>query len=110
MLALIVANLAMMGVATAQYPRFFDQPGALTYVLESATVLLAYAVAAVGVGRSEDAGWDAIRRHALPFVIFGGTLEAVNIAVDSALPVAIHSPAVPIGFMLLVFASWGVAG
>jgi hypothetical protein len=110
MLALIVANLTMMGLAIAQYPPFFDQPGPLTYVLESGTVLLAYAVAVVWVGRSKDAGWDAILKRAILFGIFGGTLEALNIAIENGIPVAIHSPAVPIGFMLLVFSSWGVAG
>ena len=110
MLALIVANFAMMGVATAQYPPFFDQPGALTYVLESATVLLAYAIAAVWVGRSKAADWDAILKRAILFGIFGGTLEALNIAIENGIPVAIHSPAVPIAVMLLAFASWGVAG
>src|SRR6202035_4350537 len=100
----------MMGVAIAQYPPFFDQPGALTYVLESATLLLAYAVAVVWVGRSKAADWDAILRRAILFGIFGGTLEALNIAIENGIPVAIHSPAVPIAFMLLVFAPWGVAG
>ena len=110
MLALIVANLTMMGVAIVHYPPFFDQPGALLYVLEPATVLLAYAIAAVWVGRSKDASWAAILRRAILFGLFGGTLEALNIAIENGIPVAIHSPAVPIAFMLLVFASWGVAG
>jgi hypothetical protein len=109
-LALIVANLAMMGVAIAHYPPFFDQPGALTYMLESATVLLAYAIAAVLVGRSKAADWDEILRRAILFGIFGGILEALNIAIENSIPAPIHAPAVPIGFMLVVFASWGVAG
>lgn len=110
MLALIVADLTMMGVAIAHYPPFFGQPGALTYVLEPATVLLAYAVAAVWVGRSKAPDWDAIRRRAILFGLIGGILEALNIAIENGVPVAIHSPVVPIGFMLLVFASWGVVG
>ena len=50
MLALIVANLAMIGVAVTQYPVFFLQPGARIDVLEPVFVLVAYAVAAVWVG------------------------------------------------------------
>ena len=108
-LAVILANLAMIAVAVAQYPPFFYQPGARIFVLESTSVLLAYAVAAVWVGRSKSASWDAILGVATLFGILGGIVEALNIVLENAIP-AIHTPAVPIAFMLVIFTSWGVAG
>lgn len=53
MLALILANLTMIAVAVAQYPAFFYQPGARIFVLESTSVLVAYAAAAVWIGRRQ---------------------------------------------------------
>jgi hypothetical protein len=109
MLELIVANLAMIAVAVAQYPPFFYQPGARIFVLESTSILIAYAVAAVWVGRRQGASWDAILRVATLFGILGGIAEVLNIALENCIP-AIHTPALPIPFMLGIFTSWGVAG
>jgi hypothetical protein len=109
MLALILANLTMIAVAIAQYPAFFYQPGARIVVLESTSVLVAYAAAAVWVGRRQGASWDAIRRLATLFGIFGGIAEALNIALENGIR-AIHIPALPIAFMLVIFTSWGIAG
>jgi hypothetical protein len=109
-LALIVANLAMVGVAMAQYPAFFSQPAAPIAVVESASVLVAYAVAAVWVGRTRGPDWDAILRSATLFGLLGGTVEALNIGIENAIPAAVHTPALPIAFMFTIFASWGVAG
>jgi len=109
MLALIVANLTMIAVAVAQYPPFFYQPGARIFVLESASVLVAYAVAAVWVGRRLGASWDAILRVATLFGILGEIAEVLNITLENVIP-AIHTPALPIAFMLVIFTSWGVAG
>jgi hypothetical protein len=67
MLALIIANLAMIGVAVAQYPAFFSQPSAAIVVVESISVLVAYAIAAVWVGRTRGPDWDAILRSATLF-------------------------------------------
>jgi len=109
MLALIVANLTMIAVAVAQYPPFFYQPGARIFVLESASVLVAYAVAALWIGRSKSASWDAILRVATLFGILGGIVETLNIALENVIP-AVPTPALPIAFMLVIFTSWGVAG
>ena len=109
-LALIVANLAMIAIGVAKYPAFFSQPGAHIVLLESVSVLVAYAVAAVWIGRSRGTNWDAIVRCATLFGLLGGALEALNIGIENGIPVAIHIPALPIGFMLTIFTSWGVAG
>jgi len=44
--ALIVENLAMIGMAVALYPALFSQPAGPIVVLESGSILVAYAVAA----------------------------------------------------------------
>jgi hypothetical protein len=110
LLALIVTNLSMVGVALAQYPAFFSQPAALLVVAESVSVLLTYAVVAVWVGRTRGPDCDAIVRNATLFGLLGGTVEALNIGVENGIPAAIHSPVLPIAFMFTIFASWGVAG
>jgi hypothetical protein len=109
MLALILANLTMIAVAVAQYPAFFYQSGARIVVLESTSVLIAYAVATVWVGRRQGASWAAILRVATLFGIWGGIAEALNMALENGIP-AIHIPALPIAFMLVIFTSWGIAG
>src|ERR1700738_965218 len=109
MLALIIANLAMIGVAVAQYSQFFLQPGAHIIVLGSVSALIAYTIAAVWVGRTRGPDWDAIVRRATLFGVLGGTGEALNIAIENGILRAIHIPALPLVFMLTIFASWGVA-
>jgi hypothetical protein len=99
----------MIGLAVVQYPDFFSQPGAHVVVLESSFALVAYAVAALWVGRPRGAERDIIVSAAL-FGLLGGTVEALNIGIENAIPAAVHTPALPIAFMFTIFASWGVAG
>jgi hypothetical protein len=108
-LALVVANLMMIGLAVVQYPDFFSQPGAHVVVLESSFALVAYAVAALWVGRPRGADRDIIVSAAL-FGLLGGTVEALNIGTENGIPAAIHAPALPIAFVLTIFGSWGIAG
>ena len=109
MLVLIIANLAMIRVATAQYPPFFLQPGAQIVVLETVSVLIVYAVAAVWLGKTRSSDWGAVARSATLFGVIGATIEGLNIAIENGIPMAIHIPALPLAFMLTIFASWGVA-
>jgi hypothetical protein len=108
-LALVVANLVMIGLAVVQYPDFFSQPGAHVVVLESSFTLVAYAVAALWVGRPRGADRDIIVSAAL-FGLLGGTVEALNIGTENGIPAAIHAPALPIAFLLTIIGSWGIAG
>jgi hypothetical protein len=100
----------MIGFSVAQYPAFFSQPAAPTLVVESVSILVCYAVAAVWLRRTRGPNWDAIVRSATLFGLLGGTVEALNIGIENGIPVAIHTPALPIAFMFTIFASWGVAG
>jgi hypothetical protein len=61
MLALISANLAMIAMGVAQYPAYFSQPGSRFVVLESASVLVAYAV----VSRKCSSGHKSFQEMAL---------------------------------------------
>jgi|ERR1700730_2681222 len=110
LLLLIVVDLAMIAIALRLYPAFFSQPDGVFVVLEAVSVLLFYAGAVVWFGRTTGQDWKTILEWATPFGLLGGTLEALNIAIESGAPVAIHTPTVPIAFMCIVFASWGVAG
>ena len=108
-LTLIVLNLVMIGLAVVQYPDFFSQPGARAVVLESSLALIAYAVAALCVGRPRGTDRDIIV-SAILFGLIGGTVDALNIGTENGLPAAIHAPALPLAFLLTIFASWGIAG
>jgi hypothetical protein len=110
MLAVMVADLAMIFVAVTHYPPFFSQPAASTIVAESVSTLVVYAVAAVWVGRRRGQDWDAILASATLFGLFGGALEALNIGIENGIPAATHTPVLPIAFMLTILASWGLAG
>jgi hypothetical protein len=89
-----------------EVPSILSQPGAHIVVLESVSALVAYAVAVVWIGRTRGAKWDAILRCATLFGLLSGTLEALNIGIENGIPIAIHNPALPIGFMLTIFTSW----
>ncbi len=110
LLVIIVATLVMIFVAVNRYPALLSQPGARLFVLEPVAVLIAYAVAVVWIGRARGSNWDAILRSAALYGLLGGGLEIVNIAIENGIAFSINTPGLPIGFMLVIFGLWGVAG
>ena len=110
LLALIAINIAMAAVGVARHPAFFGHPGARALVLELICVLLAYAVVVLFLARTHGRYWNSILRAAMIFGILTGAFEAVNIGIENDIPLAVHSPVLPIGFMLVMFTTWGIAG
>ena len=109
LLAIIVVILTMIFVAVRRYPALFSQPGARLLVLEPVPILGAYAVAVVWIGRIRGVEWDTRLRTAALYGLLGGILEILNIRIENGLSFAAHIPTAPVGFMLLIFASWGIA-
>jgi len=111
LLALVAAIIALGAIGIARYPALFSQPGALAIVLRLAFVLAAYTLAcAWGRRRDWGGGGDVILGAAALYGSVGGTLEILNIAIENGLPVGIHTPALAMMFMVVIFGSWGAAG
>jgi len=110
LLAVIAIDIAMVAIGAGLCPGFFSQRGASTFVLEPVCVLLAYAVAVVFIAKTHGPYWDSILKMAVLFGILTGTFEVINIGIENGVPFAIPGPALPIGCMLIVFTSWGIAG
>lgn len=107
---IVLATLAMAGVAVERYPAIWLQPGARTYVAEQLTILLAYAVVIAWIMRRRGTWWDTAVGVAAIFGLISGAMEAINIACENGLLPASHGPMLPVVFQLSVFLVWGVAG
>jgi hypothetical protein len=108
--ALLIGDVALIVGGVARHPAFFSQPGAALLVVELVSALLAYGIAVMWIAKTRDARWDGTIRSAALFGLLGGTMEALNIAIENGVPAAVHVPALPLVFMLAIFTSWGVAG
>jgi hypothetical protein len=106
----VVADLGMIAVAVERYPALWSQPGATSFVLEPLCALAAYAVAIFWFAEARSAAGAAIRRAGLIFGVLAGTLEIVNMGIENGVPISVHGPVLQIGFMLAIFALWGIAG
>lgn len=109
LITLIVISVSMAALAVSRYPAFFSQTGARTYLVQSICALFAYAVAIFVFVRPNSPLWKTILPTALRFGLLSGAIEIVNIGIENGIPFSIHSPVAQIGFMLTVFALWGVA-
>jgi hypothetical protein len=108
--SLIILDAGMAALAVARYPGFFEQHSALVYVLELAGILFLYAVATVFLLRVRGGAWHTILSNASAFGVITGVLEILNIGFENTAAAAARSPILSIGFMLMVFSLWGVAG
>jgi hypothetical protein len=88
----------------------FSQPHAALVVLKTVFVLAIFAVVVVWIGRHHSPSWDFILAIASICGLLGGIAESVNIAIENGIPFAIRTPLVPIGSILVIFASWMLAG
>ena len=110
LLALIGINVGMAAIAVARFPAFFVQPAARVYLFEPIGALVVYAVAIVLVARVNGQYSDAVLKTAIPLGFLTGILEVVNIGIENGIPVRVVGSAVALGFMVVVFTLWGVAG
>ena len=110
LLALIAVNLGTAAISLARYPAFFSQHGARAFVLKPVCAVVVYAVAIVFIVRTHGPHWDSIVRVAIVFGAATGIFEVINIGIENGIPFAAGGPVLPIGFMLIVFTSWGIAG
>ncbi len=110
LLSLIAVDGGMATLAVIRYPAFFEQHSALVYLAELAGILFLYAVATVFLFRVSGGVWNTILTNASAFGIITGVLEVVNIGLENTAAAAARSPILSIGFMLIVFSLWGVAG
>jgi hypothetical protein len=110
LLSLIAMTVGLAAMAVARYPAFFSQPTARLYLFEPICALLIYAVGIVLVSRTHGAYWNAMLKTAFVFGVLSGILEIVNIGIENGIPFPVPGPGVALGFMVVVFTLWGVAG
>jgi len=79
-------------------------------VLETVCAFLAYAVATIYLARTRGPYWDSILTSASIFGVITGIFEVINVGFENGIPFVVRGPLLPIGFMLLIFTSWGIAG
>jgi len=104
-IALALVNLGVVAVALARHPAFFSEPGARLTAAGSVAAMAACAAAIgwAGNGRRRAALFEI----AVIFGCIGAALEVLNIAIENSMG---NRAAITLGFMLLVFLSWGAAG
>jgi uncharacterized membrane protein len=78
--------------------------------MELAGILFLYMVATVCLFRARGRVWNTILANASAFGVITGVLEVLNIGLENAAPAAARIPALSIGFMVIVFSMWGIAG
>jgi hypothetical protein len=110
LLILIAVSVGMAAIAVGRYPAFLLQPGARIFLFEPIGALLVYAVGIFLLSRAQGSYWDAIRKTAMVFGVLTGMLEILNIGIENGIPFLMSGPRVALGFMLVVFTLWGVAG
>ena len=79
-------------------------------MLEPVLALLAYAVAIVFISRRPGLRWDSILKAAILFGGFSGIIEVINIGIENSAASASQGPVVSVGFMVITFTLWGIAG
>ncbi len=107
--ALVLLDLLLATAGVVLYPPVWGQRGFLRFVLELACALLAYGMLLVTVDRRRGGQWDEARRIAWRYGLGTGILEVLNTVLEDRAP-GLSGPRISVGFMLVVFLLWGVAG
>ena len=108
--SLIALNAGMVALAVARYPALLEQPSALLYLLELLGILFLYTVATAFLFRVHGRVWNTMLANAIAFGVITGVLEIFNIGLENLAPAEARIPALSIGFMVIVFSLWGIAG
>jgi hypothetical protein len=113
LLALIAADLALVGLRAATYPAYFTMPGAVGYLIPLLVALAVYAAAIVALPRLavRSPGAATALRAGMVAGLVGGALDIANITLESvlALPQAVVS-LTTLAAMLGLFVTFAVAG
>lgn len=110
-LAIILLDLALIGVRVLRSPSFFGQPGAHEYLLAPALLLVVYAGMALAITARVSAPRSVALRTGTTLGLLAGALWVVNLSVETftnlsnAFGILGTAP-----FLLGGFALWGIAG
>jgi len=110
LVVMIAASIGMAVASVERSPGWVTHPGAAAILREVWLTLVVYAGVIVIVVANCGDEWDEEMRNAALFGSIAGTLEAVNVVLENAIPSVMSKPAVSITVMLVVFALWGLAG
>ena len=110
LVVMIAASIGMAVASVERSPGWVSHPGAAMILREVWLTLVVYAGVIVVVVANCGEEWDEEMRNAAVFGGTAGAVEALNIALENAIPSFMNRPAVSIAAMLVVFALWGLAG
>jgi hypothetical protein len=107
----IALSLALMGVRVWLYRPLLVMPGGSTFVLDTALVLLLYAVLIVWATRSNAPLRRAVLRSATPVGLVAAAVEIAHLAAENIIQFGPPWEAIStLTFMLGTFLLWGIAG
>jgi hypothetical protein len=110
LLACNAASLCAIYLGVRQYPAFWAQRGAWTYVCEPAAALLVYSGLVVWLSERRGAWWGKILRTAAAFGVAAAGVDLVGLIIEDGLLFHVRGPGMQIAMMLTLFTLWGVAG
>lgn len=110
LLAFNAASLWAIYWGVRQYPPFWAQRGAWTYVCEPVAALIVYSGLVVWLSERRGAWWDAILRTAAAFGVAAAGVDFVGLIIEDGLLFHVRGPGAQIAMMLTLFTLWGVAG
>ena len=110
LIPLIAGIAATAGVAIRRCPAFLVQPGARAHLWNLFGILLVYLALIVTSAKVWRADWDWILRVAVTFGLLTAAVEFIGIGIENGIFFTVRGPFLQIGFMVLTFTLWGVAG
>jgi hypothetical protein len=110
LLACNAASLCAIYLGVRQYPAFWAQRSAWTYVWEPVAALLVYSGLVVWVSERRGGWWDKILRTAAAFGVATAGVNLVGLIIEDGLLFHVRGPGMQIAMMLTLFMLWGVAG
>jgi hypothetical protein len=111
--ALLVCNAVSLWAiywGVRQYPPFWAQRGAWTYVCEPVAALLVYSGMVVWLSERRGAWWDKILLTAAAFGVAAAAVDLVGLIIEDGLLFHVRGPVMQIAMMLALFTLWGIAG
>ena len=102
-------TILLLHMALHQYPLYYAQPSATTYIVEAVVPLLAYSLLLFIAASRIRPTLAAYLRFAIVLGLALGVMEFCAVCIESGVPFGVQGPWLQITFILTLFSGWGVA-
>ena len=102
-------TILLLHMALHQYPLYYAQPHAVTYIAEAVVPLLAYALLLFIAAAYIRPSLEPHLRFALALGLALGVMEFIAVCIESGVPFGVQGPWLQITFILTLFTGWGAA-